>query len=636
MRFFRYMVLAFAVLLLEGCTCCAYLNHMFNAERLYDEAGEMRAARLDSIPDETDSSPGTEEIQKYDKVIEKGSRVLERFPNNKKRTAEAVFLIGESFRHKGEWGKAIVKYDEYERYFADYDSMRAVEYQRAYCLYRNHEYNISRFALEPVIASKNHPYYFQGLNLLSLLDEQSEFPDQAIAALEAVLADTAGTPFMRGKAHFRLAGLYYKKENWAKSREHYTAKEIELLNVRERQTAGEQAAECLVNQKEFLKAADEYKALFKNPDYEQKHPEYLVRLGEVTLMAERYPDAFIILRKVNSDYPRTLYASRSYYNMGAHEQRKTLNYEQAVVYYDSSYSSLNYCEWAQKSRALSESLRRLIAMRNKNDSLSKDSIPNLDNFFGTEIQIAELFLFKLDQVDSAIARLTGVIENATDSARVMRATYARAFIYDEYKDDEEKAEELYKEIIEKYPGTEYAKQAQANLGMRVTIKTRDDEAKERYLQAESLWTVATEVPLDQMEQVDSAYATAFVAFDSLYREYPETESGIQALYMKFVYFQMDPERGDSVSVVLNELRSKYRETPWGKYAAKILDHRLVITDTEIERLRKRVKQSVEHIDQMSAQYRESISKKPEEKKAEIKSKEDEILENTYNSMYDFE
>ena len=636
MRFFRYMVFALATLLLEGCTCCAYLNHMFNAERLYDEAGELREARLDSVPDEAASSPGPQERAKYDKVIEKGSRVLERFPKNKKRTAEAVFLIGESFRHKGEWGKAIVKYDEYERYFSDYDSMPAVEYQRAYCLYRNHEYNISRFALEPVIESKNHPYYFQGLNLLSLLDEQSEFPDQAIAALEAVLADTSGTPFMRGKAHFRLAGLYYKKEDWAKSREHYTAKEIELLNVRERQTAGEQAAECLVNQKEYLKAADEYKALFKNPDFEQKQPDYLVRLGEVTLLAERYPDAFIILRKVNTDYPKSQYAARSYYNMGDYEQQKTLNYDQAVVYYDSSYGSHSYCEWGQKSRELSEALKRLIAMRNNNDSLKKDSIPNMNIFYSTEFQIAELFLFKLSEVDSAIARLTGVIENADDSARVLRATYARAFIYDEFKGDPDTAEEMYEEIIEKYPGTEYAKQAQVNLGMRVTIKTRDDEARERYLQAESLWTTASEVPLDQMELVDSAYATAYMAFDSLYRDYPETQAGIQALYMKYVYFQMDPERGDSVAVVLNELRSKHRDTPWGKEAAKLLDHRLAISDAEIDRLRRRVQQSVRHIEQMSAQYQESINKKPEEKKAEIKSKEDEILENTYNSMYDFE
>ena len=106
--------------------------------------------------------------------------------------------------------------------------------------------------------------------------------------------------------------------------------------------------------------------------------------------------------------------------------------------------------------------------------------------------------------------------------------------------------------------------------------------------------------------------------------------------MKAMYFQMDPERMDSTAAAYNELRSKYRNTPWGKQAALVLDHRLAISDSELERLRRRVQQSVEHIEQMSAQYRESINKKPEEKKAEVKSKEDEILENTYNSMYDFE
>ncbi len=43
---------------------------------------------------------------------------------------------------------------------------------------------------------------------------------------------------------------------------------------------------------------------------------------------------------------------------------------------------------------------------------------------------------------------------------------------------------LYKEIIEKYPNTEYAKQAQVNLGMRVTVKTNEDLAYERFLKAE--------------------------------------------------------------------------------------------------------------------------------------------------------
>ena len=639
MFFGRLTVLFLFVALLDGCTCCAYLNHMFNAERLYEEATELRTARLDSVPDETQSYPGSEESQKYEKIIEKGSRVLERFPDNKKRTAEAVFLIAESYRHKADWPKAITKYDEYERYFSDNDSMRAVEYQRAYCLYRNQEYNISRFALEPVVASKDHPYYFQGLNLLSLLNEKSEVPEQAIAALEALLADKSGTPYMKGKAHFRLAGLYFKMENWDKAHEHYNAKEIENLNDRERQTAGEQSAECLVNKTEYLKAADEFKALYKVEAYEKQRSFYLVRIAECTLLAGKDADAFVIFNKVNTEYPKTESSARSYFNMGDFEQTKKLDYELAMSYYDSSYIARSISEYGIKSRERRNALRNLVSMRDRNDEVlekNKDSIPNMKSFFKTEFMIAELFLLKLSEADSAIARLTNVIEKSDDSASVMRAAYARAFIYDEFLHDPDTAEELYKEIIEKYPNTDYAKQAQTNLGMQVTVKTNEDVARDRYMAAESLWTIASEMPLNKMDLVDSAYATAFAAFDSLYREYPHTQSGAQALYMKAIYFHMNPERLDSAVMVYRELRDKYSQTPWGQRAVYLLNMRTTISDDELARLRKRTAKNIENIERKSAQYYEELNEKPEEKKAEIISKEDEILENTYNSMYNFE
>ena len=639
MHFGRLIALFLFVALLDGCTCCAYLNHMFNAERLYEEATELRTARLDSIPDETQSYPGSEESQKYEKIIEKGSRVLERFPNNKKRTAEAVFLIAESYRHKGDWPKAITKYDEYERYFADNDSMRTVEYQRAYCLYRNQEYNISRFALEPVVASKDHPYYFQGLNLLSLLNEKSEIPEQAIAALEALLADKNGTPYMKGKAHFRLAGLYFKMEEWDKAHEHYNAKEIENLNDRERQTAGEQSAECLVNKKEYLKAADEFKALYKVEAYEKQRPTYLVRIGENTLWAGRDADAFVIFNKVNTEYPRSEPSARSYFNMGDFEQTKKLDYELAMSYYDSSYIARSISEYGLKSRERRKALRNLVSMRDRNEEVlekNKDSIPDMKSFFKTEFMIAELFLLKLSEADSAIARLTNVIEKSDDTASVMRAAYARAFIYDEFLHDPDTAEELYKEIIEKYPNTDYAKQAQTNLGMHVTVKTNEDIARDRYMVAESLWTVASEMPVSKMELVDSAYATAFAAFDSLYREYPHTQSGVQALYMKAVYFQMNPERVDSAIAVYRNLRDNYGQTPWGKRAVYLLNTRSTITDDELARLRTRTAKNIENLERKSKQYYVELNETPEEKKSEIISKEDEILENTYNSMYDFE
>ena len=276
-------------------------------------------------------------------------------------------------------------------------------------------------------------------------------------------------------------------------------------------------------------------------------------------------------------------------------------------------------------------------MRDKNDELreSKDSIPDMKSFFNNEFMIAELFLLKLSEADSAVARLTNVIENSPDTANVMRAAYARAFIYDEFLHDPDTAEEYYKEIIEKYPNTDYAKQAQANLGMRVTMKTREDEARERYMAAESLWTAASEMPVSKMDLVDSAYAHAFAAFDSVYKEFPQTQSGIQALYMKAIYYQMLPNM-DSAVVIYRELSSKYGQTQWGKRAVYVLNTRLTTTDDDIARLRKRTAQNIESLNKKSAKYYEELNAKPEEKKAEVISKEDEILENTYNSMYDFE
>ena len=143
------------------------------------------------------------------------------------------------------------------------------------------------------------------------------------------------------------------------------------------------------------------------------------------------------------------------------------------------------------------------------------------------------------------------------------------------------------------------------------------------------------MPVTKMDQVDSAYATAFFAFDSLYKDYPQTQSGIQALYMKAIYYQMLPKM-DSAVFVYKQLRDNHGSTPWGKQAAYVLNTRLMTTDDDLARMRKRTAQAVENIDKKSAQYYEELNQKPEEKKAEIISKEDEILENTYNSMYDFE
>jgi tetratricopeptide (TPR) repeat protein len=608
---------------------------MFNAERAYEEGTEMTQARLDSLPSDSETVASGAEIKKYDRVIEKGSRVLERFPENKRQTAMAVFLIGESFRHKGEWTKAITKYDEFERYFSDHDSMPTVEYQRAYCLYKNGEYDISRFALEPVL-KKDHPYYHEGLNLLSLLEEKTDFPEQAIAALEKMLADTNGTPYIRGKAHLRLADLYFKMENWSKAREHYLAKEIQELIVRDRYSAAFHAAECEANQEHYLVAAEEYKVMADNKDYENYLADILIRRGELLLLAGNWTEGEKLLQKVVTDYPKSETCARGYYDLGDFAQTEQCLYEKALMLYDSSFIAKPASSWGRNSRERRDALKRLMMLQQAGMKAPDTTVNGKKKFFDTQFQIAELFLFKLSEMDSSLKRLDAIIEASPDTNIVLRATYARAFIYDEFKNDPDKAAAFYREIIAKYPNTEYAKQSQINLGQRITVKTREDLAHDRFLKAESLWVVAQAIPLEQMGTVDSSYAKAIAAYDSVFQEFPDTRSGIQALYMKATLYGLDPAGRDSALVIYKQLRSNYGNTPWGQAAELRLQTRLSITDEELSRMRKRVEQNDAYVDKLSKQYHESFQQQKDPTKPAIKSNEDEVLENSYNSMYDFQ
>ena len=85
------------------------------------------------------------------------------------------------------------------------------------------------------------------------------------------------------------------------------------------------------------------------------------------------------------------------------------------------------------------------------------------------------------------------------------------------------------------------------------------------------------------------------------------------------------------------MRNEHRNSPWGIDAERRLQTRMSITDESLARLRKRVEQNAAYVDKLSQQYYEGLSSAENKKNGpDIKSSEDEVLENSYNSMYDFE
>lgn len=625
------LLLLGALLFLQGCTCCAYYNHMWNAHRAYEEAGDLRTARQDSLPGDS-SRPAPEESKKYDRVIEKGSRTLERFPENRRQASMAVFLIAESYRHKGEWTKAILKYDELERYFPEHDSMPVAEYQRAWCLYQNKEYSISRFATERIIAKgPAQAFYVPALNLMSLLQEQANFPEQAIAALEQVLQSGSGSPFMRAKAHLRLAELYYRQQTWDKARLHYQAPEIAQLTPAEQYIAGKNAAECLFQIQEYSKAADEYEKLAQNPDYLPYLAEIQVRRGELLLLADNWTDGTKLLLLSTKLFPKTEYSARAFFDLGDFAQGTRKDFREAVLYYDSSYQSLPSSTWGRTSRERRDALNRLTKLQGSIEKAQKAQQP----FFNEEFQIAELFLFKLTEVDSALHTLDRIVASTTDTLLSQRAAYARAFIFDEFKHDTLTADSLYRDLIARFPTSPFARQAQENLGIKVTVQTRADLAHSAFLRAESSWVAVQTIPVENIAEVDAAYARVLANYDSVFVLYPETSEGVHALYAKAQLLENEIGDTEGARTAYALLRDRHRNTPWGMAAEAKLSGRLAITDQELEQLRKRVKLLEESTDKMSKRYSDEAQKQQE---LQIKKpdEDDEELQNDYNSLYDFQ
>jgi len=641
----RFVLLSFlfglALLWLQGCTCCVYYNHMFNAERAWDEGNALQKARHDSLPTDTTWIVTTERA-KYDRVIEKCSRVLERFPDDVDSKPRAVFLIAESFRKKGDWAKAITKYDEFERYFADHDSMPAVEYQRAFCLYQNRDYAVARFALDRVLAKgDSHPYYPQSLQLLSLLEENSAMPELAIAALEKVLEGKAGTPFLRGKMHLRLAELYFNQKNWKKAWAHFRADEIKVLDLRDRIVAAIQGVESLANQGEYRKGIEELKSYEKDRDFETQKASMKERRGELLLLAGNADDGLNLLLSVVKTYPKTEPTVRAWYTMGDFEQTVRKHYPVAMQHYDSAWVCWPSSEWGRKAKMRRDALSQLVLLQQKKNAGTGTPITNKEEF-----QIAELFLFRLSEVDSAIHVLDRIVSKqqdttggqVLDSSVLARAFYARAFIYGEFKKDSLHADSLYRDIVNRFPGTQFAKQAQANMGIRITAKTREDLAHDAFLHAESLWVSILDLPVDSMALIDTVFAQTLRAYDSVAANFPGTDYAAKALYATAWLLENQGGQLDSARVRYNEVRNTYGSTAWGQAALSKVQPRLRITDQELDRLRRRLEQNSQTNDRMRKQYEEEQKRKLEadRKKRDEEPNVDEILQNDYNSLYDFQ
>ena len=463
-----------------GMSGCVYFNTFYNAQKAFDQAERMHEKRMSKNPE--DSVLVTpEEKTKLERSIAKSSKVLELFPDKKKYQPKALFLIGESYLAMGEYSKAILKYEELARFYPGAKQIPTADFHRAKAMFLNGQYLVARPALEKVVNSSPNPdFRLEAMEYLAKLELADNSPAAALDMYEKLLKNHARTPEARATAHYEAAKLAFDLKQWERARGHAKDKDIKHLPTMLRFRSEMLAAECLYRLDKVQEGIGELATLKKNRLYYKQVPEIDLKLAQGHFMLRQPSRAVDLLTGVPKLAPKTALAAEAFYRLGDYHLRELKDEKGAKAFFDSASVAGSSFEYGILAAERSAALGRLADLRKPADSSAQDS-------HYRDFMMAELFLFRLETVDSALGHLDRIVEDPRqNSTHTMRAAYARAFIQDEFKQDKSVSDSLYRYVLEKYPNTEYAKQSERNLGLKPTVQTEEDNAHRLFLEAEAI------------------------------------------------------------------------------------------------------------------------------------------------------
>ena len=121
------------------------------------------------------------------------------------------------------------------------------------------------------------------------------------------------------------------------------------------------------------------------------------------------------------------------------------------------------------------------------DSLSR--VAMLNDRALSRYELANVLFLSMERPDSAASWYRLVISDAEDQPVAQRAFYALAEVQQALGDDVS-AERLYREVLERYPESDFADQVRERLGLPVVVEAETDSsaiAESAYLKAYQLW-----------------------------------------------------------------------------------------------------------------------------------------------------
>jgi TolA-binding protein len=592
----------------------AYFNTYYNAQRLFNEAETEVFTQLDSRSGGR-SWLGTFGIAagtktKLQSVIEKCSKLLQYHPDSK-LVDDALIMIGKAYYYEDENQQAERKFNEI---ISEYpDGSRAVEARLllAYAQYRMNTREDARKTAQAVIdlAKKNDQPEMISRAALVLGQMAQEDKDYAGARENFDQAAQFGaTPEQRSSASLMSAEMYRKMSMYREAEDAYRRAEKASDNYSGEYRGKVGALRMMEKQGRYDEALRGLRLLRTDAKNKEFFAEIELEVANTFRDSGDLPGAVNHYTIVDTTYPRTESSARSYFALGDLYEHTLYRYDSALVAYTKGRNEFPTADVTQLCVHRAEYLTRyfqfhgeivkydtvLALLQSPPDSLrgQRPTGPGIDSVKGqrptspgidtlrpqvlsrptitidsanakreTAVnELAGLFFVTIGIPDSAEYWYMRIVKDYPSGRYVPRALYTLAQIYAgrDSVGSKPAADSLYREIVRKFPRSDFAPEARRMLGLPPAVLTVDD-AEKAYNQAERL-----------MIRGDSVGAVE--DFKKLARQYPGSPLASRALYAAGWIYENRLSNRDSAIASYTKLVALYPASPYAvRIAAKITE-----------------------------------------------------------------
>jgi tetratricopeptide (TPR) repeat protein len=218
--------------------------------------------------------------------------------------------------------------------------------------------------------------------------------------------------------------------------------------------------------------------------------------------------------------------------------------------------------------------------------------------FSTYYELAEIFLYELNQRDSAEFYLTKLLNDFPESSDRVKIMYIMASFYKD--SDSSRAENLYRQIIERYPNTQYSVESRKALGLP-SIDISKEPAEDLYKNA--------------VKDLDLGnYYEASLTLKEIVNNYPQSSYYAQSIYTLGWIYENRIHDIDSTVMYYSMLWEKFPESEFSIRVTPVLEY--LLTEKNNKNTENENMQTSEGKDENEETTKDEVISKEEEKNEE--------------------